>query len=138
MSKKNLPEYGSSGKASRKSDVFSYGIMFLEVLTGKKPTDPMFGGQLSLKTRVNQAFPRKLIDVVDECLLQDPSISCTDNFLESMFELGLLCPSDIPDERVRMSDVVVTLNKIKKDYSRSTAVPGPTSFGAVDSISMCM
>ena len=35
----------------------------------------------------------------------------------------------IPDERVRMSDVVVTLNKIKKDYSRSTAVTGATSFG---------
>jgi len=104
--------------------------MFLEVLTGKKPTDPMFGGQLSLKTRVNQAFPRKLIDVVDERLLQDPSISCTDNFLESMFELGLLCLRDIPDERVTMSDVVVTLNKIKKDYSRSTAVTGATSFGA--------
>ena len=104
--------------------------MLLEVLTGKKPTDPMFGGQLSLKMWVNQAFPRKLIDVVDECLLQDPSISCLDNFLESMFELGLLCLRDIPDERVTMSDVVVTLNKMKKDYSRSTAVTGATSFGA--------
>ena len=103
--------------------------MLLEVLTGKKPTDPMFGGQLSLKTRVNQAFPRKLIDVVDERLLQDPSISCMDNFLESMFELGLLCSRDIPDERVRMRDVVVTLNKIKKDYYHSTALAGPTSFG---------
>jgi len=51
------------------------------------------------------------------------------NFLESMFELGLLCLRDIPDETVTMSDVVVTLNKIKKDYSRSTAVTGATSFG---------
>ena len=47
-----------------------------------------------------------------------------------MFELGLLCLRDIPDERVTMSDVVVTLNKIKKDYSRSTVVTGATSLGA--------
>ncbi|GJM85077.1 hypothetical protein PR202_ga01496 [Eleusine coracana subsp. coracana] len=123
-----LSEYGSMGRASRKSDVFGYGIMLLEVITGKKPTDPTFVGELNLRQQVNDAFRTQILHVIDANLLMQEKLGgfgdigttsdTLNSCLMSVVELGLLCTSELPDKRISMTDVVKGLTKIKTDYTR--------------------
>jgi len=38
----HLTEYMQSGRATEKTDVYSFGVLVLEVLSGKRPTDASF------------------------------------------------------------------------------------------------
>ena len=128
-----ITEYASTGKASRKSDVFSYGIMLLEVVTGKKPTDAMFSEELSLREWVSQAIPTRLADVVDHNILlldEEAATSSGDvqragwsssawSCLAQILDLGLRCSCDLPEERVSMKDVAPKLARIKESLVSS-------------------
>nr|GEU91542.1 leucine-rich repeat protein [Tanacetum cinerariifolium] len=60
-----LLEYGIGSDMTSCEDVYSFGILLLEVMNGKKPTDSMFNEGLSLHKFAYMALPDHVFDVID-------------------------------------------------------------------------
>ncbi|XXG58693.1 hypothetical protein AAC387_Pa04g0939 [Persea americana] len=63
------PEYGMGANASTYGDVYSYGILLLEMLTGKRPSDDMFKNNLNLHQFAKMALPECVMEIIDRQLL---------------------------------------------------------------------
>ncbi|XP_028772764.1 probable LRR receptor-like serine/threonine-protein kinase At3g47570 [Neltuma alba] len=105
------PEYGSKGAVSIKGDVYSYGVLLMEMLTSKKPTDDMFAESLSLKDWVSTSTPHSVINILDPNLLHNQNIGDVVPHMSSILELALNCCTNIPEARPTMIDVVVSMKK---------------------------
>ncbi|KAJ9167373.1 hypothetical protein P3X46_022032 [Hevea brasiliensis] len=123
------PEYGMSGIASKEGDVYSYGILVLEMFSERRPTDEMFKEGINLHNFVKAALPKRLLQIVDPTLLpkeianeecdDDATMEVTTNLrqcLVSMLEIGVACSMESPMERMNMADVMNKLHLIKKTF----------------------
>uniref|UniRef100_A0A0D9WZV5 Protein kinase domain-containing protein n=1 Tax=Leersia perrieri TaxID=77586 RepID=A0A0D9WZV5_9ORYZ len=101
------PEYAMRGNYSVKSDVFSFGVMVLEIVTGKKNNDCYNSRQCEdLLTLVwEQWTARAVSEVVDP--LMGGGFSWSD--VMRCIHIGLLCVQGDPAERPVMSSVVMML-----------------------------
>ncbi|XP_071709961.1 uncharacterized protein [Rutidosis leptorrhynchoides] len=114
------PEYGMGAKPSTKGDVYSFGIMLMEIFTGKGPTDESLVGGLSLKAWVRSAFPGKLDQVLDPNMPLEPQDSCLEiepislkmqlDCLTTIIGVALSCTNDSPQGRIT---IIEALNKLK-------------------------
>ncbi|XWS34762.1 hypothetical protein CRYUN_Cryun21dG0065400 [Craigia yunnanensis] len=99
------PEYLSTGQSSEKTDVFGFGILLLELITGQKALD--FGRAANQKG-VMLDWVKKLHQEGKLSLLVDKDLKV--NFdrieLEEMVQVALLCTQFNPLHRPRMSEVL--------------------------------
>ncbi|KAM7469573.1 hypothetical protein LguiA_007756 [Lonicera macranthoides] len=63
------PEYGMGGAASKCGDVYSYGVLLLELFTGRRPTDDMFKDGLNLHSYIKTTLQEQGMQIVDQTLL---------------------------------------------------------------------
>ncbi|XP_057802581.1 probable LRR receptor-like serine/threonine-protein kinase At3g47570 [Salvia miltiorrhiza] len=113
------PEYGSQGLISTAVDVYSYGILLMEMLSRRKPTDEMFSGELTLRGWVSESFPDSVLQIVDNELLvtgDDGARAAFITCLTLVIGLALECTADLPEERPNMNDVQIRMTTIRYKY----------------------
>ncbi|XP_059317653.1 probable protein kinase At2g41970 isoform X1 [Lycium ferocissimum] len=106
----NAPEYAMTGQITRKSDVYNFGVILLELLTGRKPVDyTMPEGQQSL---VTWATPLLSEDKVKECV--DPKLNneYPPTAIAKVAALAGLCVQEEPDFRPNMAIMVRALQPL--------------------------
>ncbi|CAM0907886.1 unnamed protein product [Alopecurus aequalis] len=111
-------EYGEGGQISPSADVYSFGIVLLEMFTGKAPTHPMFTDGLTLLEYAKMAYPAQLMDTIDPLLISaEKTRGDIDSYMYSVTRLALACSRKRPTDRLSMGDVVAEMNKIKACYA---------------------
>ncbi|KAL6124192.1 hypothetical protein ACLB2K_076707 [Fragaria x ananassa] len=63
------PEYGMGSGVSTYGDVYSFGILLLEMFTMKRPTDHMFSDGLNLHNYVKTALPERVLEISESVLV---------------------------------------------------------------------
>ncbi|KAI4373834.1 hypothetical protein MLD38_011906 [Melastoma candidum] len=114
------PEYLSTGQSSEKTDVFGFGILLLELITGRRALD--FGRATNQKGAMLDWVLQleeegKLRQMVDKLM--------RDNFnvaeLGNMVKVALSCTTHNPSERPRMSEVLKLLEEHGSSENREAS-----------------
>ncbi|KAJ4967697.1 hypothetical protein NE237_014398 [Protea cynaroides] len=118
------PEYGYTLKVDEKSDIYSYGVVLMELLTGKRPLDPEFGESTDVvewirgKIRNNRALEETL----------DSSIGGQCKHVQEemllVLRIALLCTAKSPKDRPSMRDVITILGEAKPRRKSSSSNSG--------------
>ncbi|KAH1083354.1 hypothetical protein J1N35_023115 [Gossypium stocksii] len=106
------PEYGYTLKVDEKIDIYSFGVVLLELLSGKMPLDPSFGESVDIvkwtrmKIKKNRGFE-----------VLDPAIAgqCkhVQEEMQLVLKIALLCTAKLPKDRPSMRDITTMLAEAK-------------------------
>ncbi|KAI8551307.1 hypothetical protein RHMOL_Rhmol06G0175800 [Rhododendron molle] len=118
-------------EVSTSGDVYSFGILLLEMFTGKRPTDTLFNGDLTLHNFVEMAMVEQVANIADPTLFQQvvmgetsSSINSSRNqspagiqevqeCLTSILKVGIACSKELPRDRPDIKEVVAQLHVMK-------------------------
>ncbi|XBH71760.1 probable LRR receptor-like serine/threonine-protein kinase At3g47570 [Aegilops tauschii subsp. strangulata] len=120
------PEYGLGNKVQILGDVYSYGVLLLEMFTGKRPTGGEFGEALGLHKHVQMALrvPDRTTSCYQRTKMEEKqtpqtlagkeiiSIAC----ITSILDIGVSCSKETPIDRMQIRDALKELMKIKDKF----------------------
>ncbi|KAL8241388.1 hypothetical protein R6Q59_014743 [Mikania micrantha] len=122
------PEYGVGSEMTSSGDVYSFGILVLEVMTGKKPTDEIFKEGLSLHKCASMALQDNIVtDIIDVNMInvyleeaefvneireEENMKTIIEECVVSTVKIGVSCSMDSPTQRMDIKNVVHELQHI--------------------------
>ncbi|KAF8010640.1 hypothetical protein BT93_J1325 [Corymbia citriodora subsp. variegata] len=123
------PEYVLGGTSSLQGDVYSFGILLLEMFIGIKPTDVMFEDGWTLHEFVKTAQSKSLLKILDPSLLSmeytagigndqinDANMVRFEENVVEIMRIGVLCSMKLPNERMDMTNALSKLVAVKEKF----------------------
>ncbi|GJM85007.1 hypothetical protein PR202_ga00734 [Eleusine coracana subsp. coracana] len=113
------PEYAVLGHVSTKSDVFSFGVIILETVTGRRnsvsSSETMMAQHL-----LSYVWDKWTSGTITEIIDSSLRCNCDENVVLKCIHIGLLCVQENPTDRPSVSNVILML------VGRSTTLPAPS------------
>lgn len=110
------PELAQSLRLSEKCDVYSFGVILLELVTGRKPVESPAANEVVVLCE----YVRGLLETGSASDCFDRSLrGFAENELIQVMKLGLICTSEVPSRRPSMAEVVQVLESIRSGVESS-------------------
>ncbi|XP_059435687.1 leucine-rich repeat receptor-like protein kinase PXL1 [Corylus avellana] len=107
------PEYGYTLKVNEKTDIYSFGVVLLELVTGKMPLDAAFGESIDIVEWVRRKIKNKrgLEEALDNNIAGDCKHVQEEMLL--VLRIALVCTAKLPRDRPSMRDIITMLGEAK-------------------------
>lgn len=96
--------------------MYSFGVMILELITGKRPTDVIFHEGLTLHDWVRRHYPHDVAAVVARSWLTDAAVGY--DVVAELINVGLACTQHSPPARPTMVEVCHEMALLKEDLAK--------------------
>ncbi|KAF6986257.1 hypothetical protein CFC21_004038 [Triticum aestivum] len=119
------PEYAQTGQASTYGDIYSFGVVLLEMLIDKRPTDPIFDNELNIVNFAERNSPDQILHIIDDHLQEEckgfirataEAGNVVYQCLVSLVQVALSCTRLFPRERMNMREVAMKLQAARTSY----------------------